>query len=116
MASEPASPMIRFLRQIAGPPPGRDLTDRHLLERFVRSQDQAAFAALVQRHGPQLRQPGSWSVDQLELDRQIKFLPQSPAEMMGASCLSFKQPAAPPEKPRQRQKGKNGNKTASFHE
>jgi RNA polymerase sigma factor (sigma-70 family) len=52
MVSEPASPLIRFLRQIAGPLPDHDLTDRHLLERFVSAQDQAAFAALVQRHGP----------------------------------------------------------------
>jgi RNA polymerase sigma factor (sigma-70 family) len=44
--------LIQFLRQIAGPPPDGDLTDRHLLDRFVRSQDQAAFAALVERHGP----------------------------------------------------------------
>src|SRR5215472_4077824 len=52
MASEPAGPFIQFLRQIAGPPLDHDLTDRHLLERFVSAQDQAAFAALVQRHGP----------------------------------------------------------------
>jgi hypothetical protein len=37
MATEPASPLTRFLRQIAGPPPESDVTDRHLLERFVRS-------------------------------------------------------------------------------
>jgi RNA polymerase sigma factor (sigma-70 family) len=52
MASEPASPLIQFLRRIAGPPPDRDLADRQLLERFVTARDQAAFAALVQRHGP----------------------------------------------------------------
>ncbi len=52
MASEPASPFTLFLHRIAGLPSDRDLTDRHLLERFVRNQDQAAFAALVQRHGP----------------------------------------------------------------
>jgi RNA polymerase sigma-70 factor (ECF subfamily) len=51
MASEPASLLIQLLRQIAGPPPEGDLTDRHLLERFVGSQDEVAFAALVQRHG-----------------------------------------------------------------
>src|SRR6516162_1209132 len=51
MASESASPLIPFLRQIAGPPPDRDLTDQHLLERFVIAQDPAAFAALVRRHG-----------------------------------------------------------------
>jgi RNA polymerase sigma factor (sigma-70 family) len=44
--------LIQFLRQIAGAPTDHDLTDRHLLERFVTTQDQAAFAALVQRHGP----------------------------------------------------------------
>jgi RNA polymerase sigma-70 factor (ECF subfamily) len=52
MVSEQASPLIRFLRRIAGPPPDRDLTDRHLLERFVAAGDEAAFAALVRRHGP----------------------------------------------------------------
>jgi RNA polymerase sigma factor (sigma-70 family) len=52
MTNEPASPLIQFLRRIAGPPPDRDQTDRHLLERFVTAQDEAAFAALVQRHGP----------------------------------------------------------------
>jgi RNA polymerase sigma factor (sigma-70 family) len=52
MANKPTSPLIRFLHRVAGPPPDHDLTDRHLLERFVTAQDQAAFAALVQRHGP----------------------------------------------------------------
>jgi RNA polymerase sigma-70 factor (ECF subfamily) len=52
MANEPASPATSFLRQIAGPPSERDLTDRHLLERFVTARDEAAFAALVRRHGP----------------------------------------------------------------
>ena len=50
--SERLSPLIQFLRQIAGPPPDRDLADGHLLERFVTARDQAAFAALMQRHGP----------------------------------------------------------------
>src|SRR5262249_32835783 len=35
-------------------PPG-DLSDRHLLERFVRDRAQEAFAALVARHGPMVR-------------------------------------------------------------
>ena len=37
MASEAASPLVQFLRRIAGPPPERDQADRQLLERFVRS-------------------------------------------------------------------------------
>lgn len=32
-------------------PPGGDATDRQLLERFVAGREEAAFAALVQRHG-----------------------------------------------------------------
>src|ERR1700730_17250340 len=52
MASEQTTPVTQFPRQIAGPPPDPDLADRHLLERFVSARDQAAFAALVQRHGP----------------------------------------------------------------
>src|SRR5262245_41926873 len=52
MASEPASPLTPLLRPCAGPPPDEGLTDRHLLERFVTAHDQAAFAALVRRHGP----------------------------------------------------------------
>jgi RNA polymerase sigma factor (sigma-70 family) len=52
MASEPESPLIQFLHRIAGPSPDCNLTDRHLLERFVAARDDAAFAALVRRHGP----------------------------------------------------------------
>jgi RNA polymerase sigma factor (sigma-70 family) len=52
MASEPASAATPFPRPIAGPLPDRDLSDRHLLERFISTRDEAAFAALVQRHGP----------------------------------------------------------------
>jgi RNA polymerase sigma-70 factor (ECF subfamily) len=42
----------RHPRQPHGPRPAEDATDRELLERFVSRRDQAAFAALVQRHGP----------------------------------------------------------------
>jgi RNA polymerase sigma factor (sigma-70 family) len=46
------NPIRRFIRRLTasravGPDP-----DRQLLERFVRDADQAAFEALVQRHGP----------------------------------------------------------------
>jgi RNA polymerase sigma factor (sigma-70 family) len=52
MASEPASPATESLRPIAGPPAEAEASDRHLLERFVTVRDEAAFAGLVQRHGP----------------------------------------------------------------
>jgi RNA polymerase sigma factor (sigma-70 family) len=42
---------VRFLRQIATPPGGGRL-DAELIERFVAAQDEAAFARLVERHGP----------------------------------------------------------------
>jgi RNA polymerase sigma factor (sigma-70 family) len=42
-------PVLRFLRTAAGPTPP---SDRQLLDRFVGQDDEAAFAALVRRHGP----------------------------------------------------------------
>jgi RNA polymerase sigma factor (sigma-70 family) len=44
--------MMRFLRRLAGTSQAGDLDDRRLVERFAATQDQAAFAALVERHGP----------------------------------------------------------------
>ena len=49
------SPMTEFLRQLRGTallPDGAGMTDGELLEGFVTRRDEAAFAALVQRHGP----------------------------------------------------------------
>src|SRR5262245_35708885 len=44
-------PVVRYVRTVAG---GRtdQPTDRELLDRFAGGGDQAAFAALVRRHGP----------------------------------------------------------------
>ena len=52
MVSEPNHSVTPFPGQAAGQPPDGDLDDRLLLERFVATGDAAAFAALVQRHGP----------------------------------------------------------------
>ena len=43
-------PLLRYLHRMAANSPGGGLTDGQLLERFVRQQDEAAFAVLLQRH------------------------------------------------------------------
>jgi RNA polymerase sigma factor (sigma-70 family) len=48
--NQPSS-LLRFLRRIVRPGED-DTTDRQLLERFACGHDEAAFAALVERHGP----------------------------------------------------------------
>src|SRR5438309_2034038 len=52
MASGQLGAVLRYLHRIAGPHPADREADGRLLERFVADGDQAAFAALVQRHGP----------------------------------------------------------------
>jgi RNA polymerase sigma factor (sigma-70 family) len=44
-------PVLHQLRRLAAPPAG-ELTDRQLLECFAARHEEAAFAALVRRHGP----------------------------------------------------------------
>ncbi len=52
MAGRPSHPVLRYLRALA-PAAGEAATpDEELLARFAGSRDQAAFAALVARHGP----------------------------------------------------------------
>src|SRR5262249_34053859 len=52
MTNRHAHSLIRFLRHVVGPDGrGHDADDRLLL-RFALQRDQAAFAALVARHGP----------------------------------------------------------------
>ncbi|MCI0461673.1 MAG: sigma-70 family RNA polymerase sigma factor, partial [Gemmataceae bacterium] len=52
MRDRPTSPALRFIRTIAASPEAGELTDGLLLERFARLRDEAAFTALVARHGP----------------------------------------------------------------
>lgn len=52
MASAPFSTVVRYFRGSAPPAAGEEPTDQQLLARFARGRDEAAFAALVGRHGP----------------------------------------------------------------
>jgi RNA polymerase sigma factor (sigma-70 family) len=51
MARAPLNHLVQQLRRLAGLPGAGALTDRQLLDRFVRHHEESAFAALVQRHG-----------------------------------------------------------------
>src|SRR5579883_2343960 len=51
MAATPAGVILRHLRQLVATPHTRSLGDRQLLERFTRHHDEAAFEALMERHG-----------------------------------------------------------------
>jgi RNA polymerase sigma-70 factor (ECF subfamily) len=44
-------PLLRFIRKVGAAESDADLTDSHLLARFAAARDEAAFAALVRRHG-----------------------------------------------------------------
>jgi RNA polymerase sigma factor (sigma-70 family) len=50
--ARPLHALIRRLRRAAGPPRDGTLTDRELLDRWVRRGDEAAFELLLWRHGP----------------------------------------------------------------
>lgn len=52
MAHEPLAAVLRHLRRWVGGAPGADDSDGQLLERFATQHDEAAFATLMQRHGP----------------------------------------------------------------
>jgi RNA polymerase sigma factor (sigma-70 family) len=47
-----ANSVLRYIRGLAAAQCPRDLADQELLDRFVTRRDEAAYAALVRRHGP----------------------------------------------------------------
>jgi RNA polymerase sigma factor (sigma-70 family) len=51
MTAANANPLLRHLHRLAAGP-AAVLPDRDLLQRFLERRDEAAFAALVERHGP----------------------------------------------------------------
>ena len=52
MATELTSSLLHHLRTALFPRGGTDVADAELLERFIARHDEAAFKALVLRHGP----------------------------------------------------------------
>jgi RNA polymerase sigma factor (sigma-70 family) len=52
MANRQVTVILRHLRELATPADSNKASDRELLGRFVTQRDEAAFAALVRRHGP----------------------------------------------------------------
>jgi RNA polymerase sigma factor (sigma-70 family) len=52
MSRRPLDSLLRHLRHLVGSDPVEELEDSALLDRFVRQQDEAAFATLVERYGP----------------------------------------------------------------
>jgi RNA polymerase sigma factor (sigma-70 family) len=48
----PAEPLLRHIRRLLAQPDKDASSDAALLERFVRQRDEAAFTALLARHGP----------------------------------------------------------------
>jgi RNA polymerase sigma factor (sigma-70 family) len=52
MAGKPLNHVFRHIRKLATVQTSRGLSDRDLLARFLDANDEAAFTALVERHGP----------------------------------------------------------------
>src|SRR5262245_41329120 len=52
MPTSPLDPIVQHIRRMGTAHAFDDLADADLLSRFIDARDAAAFAALVQRHGP----------------------------------------------------------------
>src|SRR3954466_7278983 len=52
MGSGPLNGVLRHLHRAARPGDGAGATDGQLLERYLADREEAAFRALVERHGP----------------------------------------------------------------
>jgi DNA-directed RNA polymerase specialized sigma24 family protein len=55
MHAEPVAVLVNHVRRLVGAAPQRQATDLELLRRFAGRRDEAAFEALVRRHGPMVQ-------------------------------------------------------------
>jgi RNA polymerase sigma factor (sigma-70 family) len=58
MTADPTALFLHRVRTLVGPPPGPEVSDRELIHRFAGQRDEAAFEALVHRHGPMVLRVG----------------------------------------------------------
>ena len=52
MVSGRQNPVVRYLRRLAGAPPGGNSSDEELLHRFARHRDEDALTIIVEKYGP----------------------------------------------------------------
>jgi RNA polymerase sigma factor (sigma-70 family) len=84
MPSSQAKAVLRYIRKVAAAQYPLNLADQELLERFTGRSDEAAFAALVHRHGPMV----------LHLCRRVLRNNEAAEDAFQATFLVFCQKAA----------------------
>jgi hypothetical protein len=107
MADHELTTLVRHLHKLVASQASREFSDRQLLDQFVSSRDDAAFAALLKRHGPLVfavcrrvherkvkavvqRNPTpdlAWSEVQAILDAEIQCLSQKYRAVFVLCCL-----------------------------
>jgi RNA polymerase sigma factor (sigma-70 family) len=91
MTNAQAGLVLQHLRRLAGTHRADQPPDAHLLERFTAQRDEAAFAALVQRHGPMVLNVCR-SVLRHEQDAEDAF--QATFLVLAQKAASLRQPEA----------------------
>ena len=91
MTSTQTSLVLQHLRRLAGSHPAAQPPDGQLLERFIAERDEAAFAALVRRHGPMVLNVCR-SVLRHEQDAEDAF--QATFLVLARKAASLHEPAA----------------------
>jgi RNA polymerase sigma factor (sigma-70 family) len=91
MTNAQAGLVLQHVRRLAGLPRAAQPPDAQLLERFTAQRDEAAFAALVQRHGPMVLNVCR-SVLRHEQDAEDAF--QATFLALSRQAASLRQPAA----------------------